>query len=101
MQAAEKRTCWLQGVRKVKVRCEYRDLKQDRTVVVTETPGQGDELAVVSIRGKETVNIVLDHNVAGLGDRSWGERVGLPSNEGHICRRTVCAIYPLISAVHS
>ena len=39
--------------------------------VVTEAPGQGDELAVLSRRDKETAmataNVVLDDNVARLG----------------------------------
>ena len=63
-------------------------------VVVTEAPGQGDELAIVSRQDKETqkheetatatANIVLDDNVAAL--QPWGERVGLASNEERACR---------------
>ena len=64
--------------------------------VVTEAPGQGDELEVVSRQDKETreheemamvtAKIVLDDSVAALGDRSWGERIGLLSNEERVCR---------------
>ena len=37
---------------------------------VTEAPGQGDELAVVSRQDKETA--MATANAASLGDRSWG-----------------------------
>ena len=85
------------GLQKAKVRCEYRDLKQDRMAVVTEAPGQGDELAVVNRQDRETAtataNVVLDDNIAALGDRSWGARVGLSSHEGRVYRtHSVCYI---------
>ena len=65
---------------KAKVRCEYRDLKQDQMAAVTEAPGQGDERTVVGRQDEETqeheetatANIVLDDIVAALGDRTLG-----------------------------
>ena len=49
-------------------------------------------LSKVGPLGPPTVNIVLDGIVAALGGRSWGERVGLPSNEERVCR-TQCMRY--------
>ena len=69
VQKADGRTRQLQGCK----RCEFIVL---RMAVVTEAPGQGDELAVVSRQDKETreheetatANIILDDDVAGLRD---------------------------------
>ena len=73
----------VQGLPKVKARA-------DRMAGVTEAPGQGYELAVVSRQDKEheeraTTDIILDDDVAGgIGAGAPGRACRLPTNE--VCR---------------
>lgn len=76
---------------------------------VTDAPGQGDQLAVVSIQDKETVtataNIILGDNIAALqpGESELGKARRTTVKRGTRMQNplcVLCAICTLMFAVH-